>query len=266
MSSGLSSVQTPFPERPSDRPAWHNDASLLAAVVKDLTTSTQPAVAFSSLAASCVPVLADECVIVIRELGNRQADGPAPFTIRYPATPRPPTRRDPPRSTSQFESQSASGGASITVTSEVDGDCDEPGFVVTAIFSWRSACLVDEADQAVADLLVANVVAQVRRGRLVAALDRACDQAAHLAEALGSNRRIGQALGILMSQYKVTEQQAFDVLRSVSQHTHRKLRDIADDVCMTGTLDLAGNPCRSRSGPSPNPTAPRLRAVDGARP
>ena len=132
MSSGLSSVQTPFPERSSDRPAWHNDASLLAAVVKDLTTSTQPAVAFSSLAASCVPVLADECVIVIRELGNRQADDPAPFTIRYPTTPRPPTRRDPPRSTSQFESQSASGGASITVTSEVDGDGDEPGFVVTA--------------------------------------------------------------------------------------------------------------------------------------
>jgi AmiR/NasT family two-component response regulator len=41
-----------------------------------------------------------------------------------------------------------------------------------------------------------------------------------------------------MSRYKVTESQAFDLLRMASQHRHRKLVDVALDVTETGTLDL----------------------------
>lgn len=60
----------------------------------------------------------------------------------------------------------------------------------------------------------------------------------HLAQALASNREIGVAMGILMSTHKIARQQAFDLLRIASQHTHRKLADIARDVADTGTLDL----------------------------
>ncbi len=62
------------------------------------------------------------------------------------------------------------------------------------------------------------------------------DQAevANLKVALNSARRIGAALGIIMSAYKVTEEQAFATLRVASQHTHRKLRDVAEDVLLTG--------------------------------
>jgi hypothetical protein len=64
------------------------------------------------------------------------------------------------------------------------------------------------------------------------------DTAAHLARALESNREIGVAMGVLMSQHKITREQAFDLLRITSQHTHRKLSQIAADVADTGTLEL----------------------------
>ena len=63
-------------------------------------------------------------------------------------------------------------------------------------------------------------------------------QADHLRLALESNRQIGVAMGVLMSRQHVTKQQAFDLLRIASQHTHRKLSDIAMDVCETGMLDF----------------------------
>jgi AmiR/NasT family two-component response regulator len=41
-----------------------------------------------------------------------------------------------------------------------------------------------------------------------------------------------------MSRHQLTQSQAFDLLRMASQHTHRKLRDIASDVVETGMLDF----------------------------
>ncbi|HEX4728094.1 MAG TPA: GAF and ANTAR domain-containing protein [Jatrophihabitans sp.] len=56
----------------------------------------------------------------------------------------------------------------------------------------------------------------------------------HLKEALQSNRRIGMAIGIMMALHRIGEQQAFDILRIASQHTHIKLRDVAEEVILTG--------------------------------
>src|SRR4051794_14584299 len=60
----------------------------------------------------------------------------------------------------------------------------------------------------------------------------------HLKKALHTNRRIGVAMGVLMATHKVTDDQAFDLLRIASQHSNRKLADIASDVIDTGTLEL----------------------------
>ena len=68
------------------------------------------------------------------------------------------------------------------------------------------------------------------------ALNRAEDKAANLERALSSNRQIGAAMGILMARFKLTDDQAFDLLRKTSQHLHRKLRDIAEEVTLTGEL------------------------------
>lgn len=58
----------------------------------------------------------------------------------------------------------------------------------------------------------------------------------NLEAALASNRRIGMAIGILMASLKVTDEQAFDLLRMTSQHVHRKLRDVAEEVVLTGAV------------------------------
>jgi GAF domain-containing protein len=62
----------------------------------------------------------------------------------------------------------------------------------------------------------------------------------NLEHAVASNREIGIAIGILMATQLRTREQAFDLLRIASQSSHRKLRDIANDVAETGTLDLPG--------------------------
>lgn len=64
------------------------------------------------------------------------------------------------------------------------------------------------------------------------------ERASNLEIALASSRDIGVAMGVLMARYKITRDQAFDLLRMASQHRHRKLRDVAGDVAETGTIDV----------------------------
>lgn len=61
---------------------------------------------------------------------------------------------------------------------------------------------------------------------------------AGLHQALETSREIGVALGIVMTTYKVTREQAFALLRIASQHSNRKLRDVAATVALTGELSL----------------------------
>lgn len=65
-------------------------------------------------------------------------------------------------------------------------------------------------------------------------LDRAA--IANLESALVSARRIGAAIGVLMASQRVTDDQAFRLLVRASQSRNRKLRDIAEDVVLTGIL------------------------------
>lgn len=58
----------------------------------------------------------------------------------------------------------------------------------------------------------------------------------HLRAALASRDLIGQAKGILMNQFRITADQAFQVLVRASSHTNRKLVDIAEELCATGVL------------------------------
>ena len=71
---------------------------------------------------------------------------------------------------------------------------------------------------------------------LVAATER--ERSHQLRQALDSNREIGVAIGVLMTQHQLTREQAFDLLRIASQDTNRKLHHLAQDVADTGTLDV----------------------------
>jgi AmiR/NasT family two-component response regulator len=65
-------------------------------------------------------------------------------------------------------------------------------------------------------------------------LDR--DQIVNLQLALHASRRIGAAIGILMSSRKLTETAAFETLKTHSQSHRLKLRDVAEVILLTGTI------------------------------
>jgi len=56
------------------------------------------------------------------------------------------------------------------------------------------------------------------------------EEARTLAAGLTSNREIGKAVGLLMAFHKVSDTQAFDMLRKTSQDLNIKLVDVADEV------------------------------------
>lgn len=66
----------------------------------------------------------------------------------------------------------------------------------------------------------------------------AYEQADQLSAALESNRDIATALGILMISRRVDRATAFGLLRRSSQHSQRKLRDVADEIILTGVLPM----------------------------
>lgn len=66
--------------------------------------------------------------------------------------------------------------------------------------------------------------------------ERAEREAENLSVALATNRKIGVAIGIVMDRELCTRDEAFERLKVASQRAHRKLREIADEVIMTGAL------------------------------
>ncbi|CAL9356552.1 hypothetical protein SUDANB176_00585 [Streptomyces sp. enrichment culture] len=60
---------------------------------------------------------------------------------------------------------------------------------------------------------------------------------AQLQEAIATRHMIGEAMGILMGRHRITEDRAFEILRTQSQRTNTKLRDVARRICETGTAE-----------------------------
>lgn len=133
----------------------------------------------------------------------------------------------------------------------------------TPVRAVVSCSLADGGHPAVSlNLYAAEPLTVDRAGRsALAAAAAACSvamsaieqrhRADHLERALASGRRIGAAIGILMVSMRLTEPQAFDALRMASQHSHRKLREVAEEVLLTGELPS--------SPPPKHPVAPTQR-------
>jgi AmiR/NasT family two-component response regulator len=75
-------------------------------------------------------------------------------------------------------------------------------------------------------------------GALALAKAAAQEQVRNLRRALDTSREIGIAMGVLMSQHKITRDQGFDMLRIASQRANRRLAEIASEVADTGQLTL----------------------------
>jgi AmiR/NasT family two-component response regulator len=63
---------------------------------------------------------------------------------------------------------------------------------------------------------------------LVAAHEK--QDAMTLRQGLESNREIGKAVGLLMAFHKITDEEAFEVLRTASQEMNIKLAEVARQV------------------------------------
>ncbi|GGM12338.1 ANTAR domain-containing protein [Nakamurella endophytica] len=68
------------------------------------------------------------------------------------------------------------------------------------------------------------------------------ERADQLADAVRTNRRIGAAVGFVMHAYRLTETEAFALLRQISQHGNRRLRDLAEDVLTERALPQLPGP------------------------
>ncbi|WP_170315476.1 GAF and ANTAR domain-containing protein [Nakamurella deserti] len=85
-------------------------------------------------------------------------------------------------------------------------------------------------------------------------------RAQNLTRALASNRRIGVSVGILMARHQWTEEQAFDALGEVSQALNRKVADLAEEVCLTGTLPSPPEGVAPAEPRTPRPPRADVRA------
>ena len=90
------------------------------------------------------------------------------------------------------------------------------------------------ADEFMISRLVTHAVGLIQRTRTADALR---SKVANLEIALTSNREIGISIGIVAATRELTPEQAFEFLRDISQHTNRKLRDIAADIIQARAVE-----------------------------
>jgi GAF domain-containing protein len=94
------------------------------------------------------------------------------------------------------------------------------------LIAYEKSAFTDESEHV--GLLLASHAALAVAG---------AQQLDHSAIALANRDIIGQAKGILMERFKITAEQAFEVLAKVSQDTNRKVYAVAEELTSTGTLD-----------------------------
>jgi hypothetical protein len=205
--------------------------------LKDLVVSAEPAVTFTSAVRLCAPALCDSATAVIA-----MADQP-PYSITWP-------RRDKAVGTERGQltelarADHLRGGACHRITDNAvfvpiaptvaEGQADYRGVLILRFEASRP----DHSHLLLGQLIVDRVLATITAERLTERQAAEAERAGHLETALITSREIGMAMGIIMAQHKLTGDSAFDLLRRISQHSHRKLRDVALTVADTGAVDL----------------------------
>lgn len=85
----------------------------------------------------------------------------------------------------------------------------------------------NEEDSALAGLFAAHAAVVLANARALEAANRKVEQ---LHEALDTRDVIGRAKGIIMEREGVDDEQAFAILKRLSQHLNVKLRDVATEI------------------------------------
>ncbi|WP_432135395.1 MULTISPECIES: ANTAR domain-containing protein [unclassified Streptomyces] len=106
-------------------------------------------------------------------------------------------------------------------------------------------------------------MARVPRGTPDETAAQLREEVDQLKEAVASHAVVDQAIGMVVALGRVSPDQAWTVLREVSQHTNIKLRNVAELILLwgrTGRMPLeihaALEDCLDRLGPTQIPGAP----------
>lgn len=102
---------------------------------------------------------------------------------------------------------------------------DEDHFGALDLYGTQPHAFTEHSEQA-GWILASHAAVALSSARTEADLHRAID----------TRQEIGEALGIVMERYKLSEDQAFDKLRKSSQDRNIKLRDLAHQVTRTGDI------------------------------
>jgi ANTAR domain len=209
--------------------------------IDNIVESVDPNVVFGSVTALCVPIICDDATFAIRQSEPAVASAADATTmgasvpeqaaggLRLSVVPR--LDNVMPRSGPVLSDDSVMAAISVP---PVEGYAGYQGVLALRFYGYRPA----STQALLAQLIVERATSVLRQARLAARLAAETARAENLQLALASNREIGVAIGILMLRHKLTDAQSFDLLRRVSQHSHRKLRDVAFEVARTGEVVL----------------------------
>lgn len=220
-----------------------NVVRLIRAVTAALVRSADAEVVFTSLAeayarhsgARCVVELstaAGRCLIQQPDAHRSSGEHPVAAGGDLPATTQPGLAEQLLSEGAEVATGPDWVAVRIAVTASA-GDLRGADAVSGCISCRYPGGALTPADTDAIQVLVSLAVSVLRDERRVA---NAESEAANLRVALASNREIGTAIGILMSARLITQDEAFTLLRQTSQRTHRKLRDVATEVVLTGAL------------------------------
>lgn len=125
---------------------------------------------------------------------------------------------------------------SLFTTMTLDPRVEVPRLASLNLYS-RAAHAFGDAENHLALLLSLYGATTLAAGSTVEALTRQIENLEHAVE---TRTVIGRAQGILMERHHLTENEAFEQLRTASMNLNRKLHDVAADVADTGQEPAAG--------------------------
>ena len=169
----------------------------------------------------------------VDEIQYRYEEGPCLHAIETGTAVRVDSFDDEPRWTKFIEHAREEG-----VTASYSVPLTVKDHVVGSLNFYSCGGPFNEHDRQVGDLLAAQAAVGLRNAQTFADALAMVDQ---LTQALDSRDVIGQAKGMLMVRHDMDSDQAFDTLRTVSQHRNVKLRDVATMI-VDGELDVADLP------------------------
>jgi hypothetical protein len=190
-----------------------NPLSVVMRAANSLASSTDPDVVFESLVKVGAPLVCEAATATVSRPDGRIYATTWPF--------------------GGLTHWSQSG--SIVTDFNAPASDDHAGYHGLVSFRFR---VPHDHQPFIVQLLVERAMANVEQARLAELAGSRKATADHLQVALSSNREIGIAVGILMVNHQLTDEQAFDLLSRVSQHLNRKLRVIALEVARTGAIEL----------------------------